>query len=329
MRVAITGGTGCLGRPLLERLLDASCDVRLLGYPGDRGIDAYRGRIEIVPGDLNDVEALKHLTDGRDVVYHLAGKVHTVPKSPAERDEFQQVNVLGTRNLLDAAGRGGVKRVVFYSTVGVYGPDADFHGDENTRCAPESVYASTKRVGEQLVLEAHGQGGPEGVVLRFPVVYGPLDRGNMARLIRAVARGVFFYFGDGTSPRSMISSVNAAHAAFLAGTTPGAGNRLYCVTDGEDVTLARVVESIRSALGHARRPVHVPLGLGEFIGRIGDVLDRIGLPAPVTSARVRKLSRPLTFSCERVRRELGYRGVQSLEGGIRSEVEWLRSIRAL
>ena len=106
------------------------------------------------------------------------------------------MNVEGTMNLLEAAKRNRVKRVVFYSTVGVYGKDADFHGDELSPCQPGSVYAKSKYSAEQLIMNSSNDGGPEGVVLRFPVVYGPLDRGNVARLIKSVHGRYFFYFGE-------------------------------------------------------------------------------------------------------------------------------------
>lgn len=162
-----------------------------------------------------------------DIVFHLAGKVHSVPETKEEEKEFFRVNMEGTRNLLEAAKKNKVKRVVFYSTVGVYGKDADFHGDELSPCWPGSVYAKSKYQAEQLVLTSSNDGGPEGVVLRFPVVYGPLDRGNIAKLIKAVQSKLFFYFGDGNCLRSMISSGNAAEAAVRAAFEPKAANEVF------------------------------------------------------------------------------------------------------
>ena len=90
---------------------------------------------------------------------------------------------------------------------------------------------------------------PEGVVLRFPVVYGPLDRGNVAALIKAVRKKQFFFFGDGSCLRSMISSRNAAEAAVRAAIEPKAANEIFCVTDGRDYTMNELVDCICGALG--------------------------------------------------------------------------------
>jgi len=325
MNVAVTGGTGCLGRPLINKLIADGAYLKILILPNDSSLNYPDNKVEIVTGDLNSQDALDMLCLDCDIVFHLAGMVHSVPGTKEEEQEFFRVNVEGTRNLLEAAKKNGVKRVVFYSTVGVYGKDADFHGDELSPCKPGSVYAKSKYLAEQLVLNSSNDGGPEGVVLRFPVVYGPLDRGNVARLIKAVHSRFFFYFGDGNCLRSMISSKNVAEAAIKAAFEPKAVNQLFCVTDGRDYTMNEMVDSICHALGMSWRPYHVPGSLADLAGRFGGVLrKRAHIPFPIDSERVRKLSRPLTFSCEKAKRVLGYEPVETLEEGIRREVEWLK-----
>jgi len=324
IRAAITGGTGCLGKPLAEKLIADGAYPRLLTLPNDSSITFLDEKAEIITGNLNLPDALYKLCMDCDVVFHLAGMVHSVPGAKEEEDEFFRVNVEGTRNLLEAAKKNSVKRVVFYSTVGVYGRNADFHGDELSPCKPGSVYANSKYLAEQLVLNSSNDGGPEGTVLRFPVVYGPLDRGNVAKLIKAVKRELFFFFGEGNCLRSMISSKNAAEAAVKAAIEPRAANDVFCVTDGQDYTMNELVDSICHALGLYRRPWHVPVLLADLAGRFGDVLRKWAhVPFPIDSERVRKLSRPLTFSCEKAKRVLEYEAVETLEEGIRREVEWL------
>ena len=324
MNVAVTGGTGCLGRPLIDKLIVDGAYLKLLILPNDPSLNYPDNKVEIVTGDLNFQDALDILCLDCDIVFHLAGMVHSVPGTKEEEQEFFRVNVEGTRNLLEAAKKNGVKRVVFYSSVGVYGKDADFHGDELSPCQPVSAYAESKYLAEQLVLNSSNDLGPEGVVLRFPVVYGPLDRGNVARLIKTIHNRLFFYFGDGNCLRSMISSKNVAEAAIKAAFEPKAVNQLFCVTDGRDYTMNEMVDSICHALGMSWRPFHVPVLLADLAGRFGDVLRKWAhVPFPIDSDRVRKLSRPLTFSCEKAQRVLGYEPVETLEEGIRREVEWL------
>ena len=327
MRVAVTGGTGCLGQPLVERLVAGGMRLKLLAFPNDPFITFLDKKGEIISGDLNSFETLSRLCTDCGIVFHLAGKAHSVPRTKKEEQEFYRVNVEGTRNLLEAAKQNKVKRVVFYSTVGVYGKDADFHGDELSPCHPGSVYAESKYLAEQLVLNSFNDGGPEGVVLRFPVVYGPLDRGNVVKLIKTIHSRLFFYFGVGNCLRSIISSRNAAEVAVRAAVEPKAANEVFCATDGQDYTMNEIVDSICGALGMNWRPYHLPVFLAELAGRFGDVLRKwCHVSFPIDSDRVRKLSRPLTFSCEKAKRVLGYESVETLEEGISKEVIWFKSL---
>ena len=326
MQVAVTGGTGCLGRPLLDKLIRKDLDVKLLALTNDPATESLPKNIHVITGTINSPRVLELLTKDCDFVFHLAGKVHSVPGTREEEQEFYQVNLEGTRNLLNAAKKNRVKRVVFYSTVGVYGKDADFHGDELSLCQPDSVYAESKYLAEQLVLNSSNDGGPEGVVLRFPVVYGPLDRGNVAKLIKAIHSRLFLYFGDGNCLRSMISSKNVTEAAKKAAFEPRAANEVFCVTDGRDYTMNELVDSVCRALGTSWRPYHIPVLLADLAGRLGDVLRKWAhVPFPIDSDKVRKLSRPLTFSCEKAKEVLGYVPVETLEEGIFREVEWLKA----
>ena len=122
----------------------------------------------------------------------------------------------------------------------------------------------------------------------------------------------------------MISSRNAAAAAIKAAFEPKAANEVFCVTDGRDYTMNELIGSICHALGKKRRPFHIPALFAELIGKFGDTLEKLThISFPIKSDMVRKLSRPLTFSCEKSKRVLGYEPVETLEEGIRREVEWL------
>ena len=327
MKVAITGGTGCLGQPLLNKLINSGIDIQLLVLPHDQAKNSLSKKIRIIYGDLSSFDALKSLTRECEIVFHLAGKVHSIPKSKYEEQEFFRVNVEGTRNLLRVSKFNKVKRVIFYSTVGVYGKDANFHGDELSQCRPVYVYAKTKYLSEQLVLNAYKNGGPSGTVFRFPVVYGPLDRGNVARLINAVKKKRIVYFGSADYLRSMISSVNTAEAAYISAINSKAINKLFCVTDGVDYTINQLIETICKGLEMSWRPNRIPLSLGKCMGIIGDIFERISnRTMPINSSRFRKLSTSLTFSCDRIKEQIGYRPVKSFQEGIKDEIRWLRTV---
>ncbi|MDB4442854.1 NAD-dependent epimerase/dehydratase family protein, partial [bacterium] len=128
MKVAVTGGTGCLGQALMRRLEERGFDIRLLVMPQDMQKGKFTDKIEAINGDINSPEALLNLTEDAEIVFHLAGKVHSLQRSRADENEFYRVNTEGTRLLIEAAAKNKVRRIIFYSTVGVYGEIADFHG---------------------------------------------------------------------------------------------------------------------------------------------------------------------------------------------------------
>jgi len=324
MRAAVTGGTGCLGRPLISKLLESGIKTRLLVLTQEQIPEEFKQQVEIIYGCLDSIDDLMKLVVNCDVVFHLAGKVHTVPKTPNEEKEFYRVNVDGTRNLVSACIDSGVKRIVFYSTVGVYGKDGNFHGDERSKCEPVSVYAKTKVKAESIVLDCMNNGGPLGVILRLPVVYGAFDKGNVHRLIRAIRNKRFIIFGDGLSHRSFISALNATEAALCAAFGDVPESSVFCITDDNDYTMMEFVESICNALQTDWRPTHLSLSIATRIGKIADSFENIiHRSLPINSSIVDKLSSPLTFSCEKAKNVLNYKPIYSLDRGILDEVEWL------
>jgi nucleoside-diphosphate-sugar epimerase len=330
LKTAVTGGTGCLGQALLKQLTKSGFDIQLLVLPQELGCNPVdkNTKIKIVAGDTNSIEALIELTKDCEAVFHLAGKVHSRSRSTTQANDFFRINTEGTRALIYAAAKNRVRRIVFYSTVGVYGKIADFHGDEQSPCNPLDSYAKSKYAAEQLILNSIKEKGPEGVVLRFPVAYGPLDRGNVAKLIASIYHKFFVYFGEGDCLRSMISSENTAGAAIQAALQPEAANQIFCVTDGRDVTLSELVDSICQAFDRSWRPAHIPLAIAEVAGKFGDLIEKIGhISSPMNSDQVQKLTKPLTFSCEKAKQILHYKPTGSLYEGISKEIDWLKKNR--
>jgi len=121
-------------------------------------------------------------------------------------------------------------------------------------------------------------------------VYGPLDRGNVAKLIKVIHSKLFCYFGGGKCLRSMISLKNAAEAGIRAAFEPKAANEVFCVTDGRDYTTNELVDSICHALGTSWRPYHVPVLLADLAGRCGDLLRKwVHVPFPRRYLDMRRL----------------------------------------
>jgi len=181
--VLVTGATGFIGRRLCAVLKQHGSHVRALGRGERDGLWNRFIRADLaqgVPADaLHDV----------DTVFHLAGKAHALSETSQDEAEYFRINTEGTRRLLEVAGEAGVRRFVFFSSVKAMGEGGDACLDESAACCPETPYGKSKLAAEHLVL--NGGYVPEPVVLRLSMVYGPTRKGNLPRMIEAVARGRF------------------------------------------------------------------------------------------------------------------------------------------
>ncbi len=221
---------------------------------------------ECITGDLADEAALRKGTAGAEVVFHLAAKLHGASEAEQDLLEYTRVNVEGTRRVLEAARAEGVRRVVFFSTIAVYGPGAPGRVFlEDGTVAPATPYPRTKLEAEKLVLDYAGPGGQgsRGVVLRLAAVYGPHMKGNYPRLVRAIQRGRFVRIGDGQNRRTLIHEQDAARAAVLAAEHPEAGGKIFNVTDGAVHTLNEILAAIAAASGRRVPKWGVPAGLAR------------------------------------------------------------------
>ena len=313
-RVAfITGATGCIGTALTKRL--SSLGWRVIALVRAEGRAAHLVSlpgVEILVGDLDERELISNAVRGCDVVFHLAAKVHA-PTGTREA-EFMRANVDGTRNVLDAATSNMVRRFVFLSTAAVYG-EAEGVVTETTRPAPSTPYGASKLEAETLIMSRANEIGV--TVLRLPIVYGPRDRGNFARLVRAIASGRFFIPGHGRNVKSMVAVQNVVDAALLVARDERAKGQVYLVADAHDYSLNEIVTAIADALGRSARFPRLPVGAATAIGGIADAIGGVArLRLPISADSVRKLAANTRCSSEKIRSELGFAPTVSLREGL-------------
>ena len=198
---------------------------------------------------------------GVDAVVHMAALLHIINPPPEMREKYEHVNNGGTATVVEAAIKVGVKRVVLFSTIAMYGPSDGCVLNEMSPTHPDTFYAQTKRAAEQIVLNARGAvGQPLGTVLRLGAVYGSRIKGNYERLTHALARNRFIPIGNGLNRRTLVYDKDVSRAAALAVSHPAAAGRVFNVTDGTFHTLNEIIESICSALG--RKPPRLSLPVG-------------------------------------------------------------------
>ena len=314
--IFVTGATGAVGPVVVEALVAAGYGVRaLVRQTPPAGL--LPATVEVVIGDLQDPVALAAAMAGCTAVVHMAGLLHIVNPPPSLQAAYEQVNVTGTAHVLAAAQAQGIARVVFFSTIAVYGDGGPHLITETTPPQPTSLYGASKLAAEALVLQAQQADGVAlGVVLRLAAVYGTRVKGNYARLLTALARGRFLPLGRGANVRTLVYDRDVAAATLLALQAPSAAGRIYNVTDGTVHTLHAIIVAICDALGRRPPRLYLPIApLRLLVGLLEDTFALVGRPAPLGRATVAKYLEEIRVDGSRLQQELGFAPRYTLAAG--------------
>lgn len=300
-RALVTGATGFVGRALTAELRGRSTFVRGVAR---RAVETSPAN-ELIAADLTGLPADHTLAADIDTIYHLAAKTHDMAGAPEA--EYWRANVEGTERLLAGATNGRVRRVVFVSSVKAMDEGRPFDVDEEMMPEPSTPYGRSKLAAERLVMQAAAQHGFEAVCLRFPLIYGPGQRGNLERMIDAVRAGRFPPPPANGNRRSMLHVGNAVQALVLAGTHPEAAGRTYIVTDARPYSTRELYDAIRAGLGKGPSSWSLPMPVFRLLAAGGDVVGRLaGRRVGFDSDALQKLLGSASYSPARITRELGY-----------------------
>jgi nucleoside-diphosphate-sugar epimerase len=313
-RVLITGGTGFIGRYLVEELLRQGALVRVLVRSMARIPAAWKERVELCPGDLEERDSLMKACCKVETIIHAGGFAHAWDDdSQAASGLHWRVNAEGTRHLLAAAAKAGVKRFVFLSSVKAMGDAGEQCIDETWPNPPQTPYGRAKRAAELWVLDAGRNHDMHVVNLRLAMVYGPGNKGNLDRMIHAVKRGFFPPLPRIGNRRSMVHARDVARAALMAAEHPGANCQTYIVTDANTYSSREIYELILRALGKRTPRWAVPMFIFSALAWAGNLMARVpGMRIGFDYETLDKLLGWACYSSEKIRRELGYRSSWSL-----------------
>ena len=305
--VLVTGATGAIGPLVVEAFLAAGYSIRTLSIdPPPAG--AWPEDVETLIGDITDLSAVQAAMQGVESVVHLAALLHVVNPPDHLLDLYQKINVGGTKNVVECAVKANVGRILFFSTIAVYGDTDGQIVNEDTLPQPDTFYGRTKLGAEQMVLTAKDKDGkPIGTVLRLAAVYGSRIKGNYRQLLMALERGWFLPIGRGRNRRTMIYDKDIAKAAVLALRHPAAAGRLYNVSDGQYHRLEEIMTAMCRALGRIPPRFSLPAAPVRFtVGVFEDALKMIGLKPPVTRATIDKYLEDVAVDSQRIQTELGF-----------------------
>jgi dihydroflavonol-4-reductase len=310
VRVLVTGATGFLGSHIVEQLLSAGHEVRAL-VRSDQRINA-----EIVRGDVTNAASLAPAMAGCEAVIHSAAVVtFKVREAARQRD----VNVQGTRNVVEAARTAGVKRLVFTSSVAAIGMPNGRAADESTRYdwPVGLVYNETKRDAEDIVRHARDL---ETISLNPALVLGPRERYHHSLPLFRLARwGLLQVVPAGGATLCDVRDVAAAHVAALTKGRPG---ERY-VLGGPQLTFAELAAELAVATGGRPARAEIPSLFVRFGALPLVIAERLGLPMPYSPLYAPYLTMRAFYKSDRAVADLGYR-MRSAAETIGDAVAWYR-----
>jgi UDP-glucose 4-epimerase len=312
--VLVTGGTGFIGRRLVQRLSSEGLAVRVFSLEPVR---AGGERVVSIVGDVRDGGAIRRAVEGAHTVFHLAGRAH-VTNERGDTGEHAAITVEGTRHAVTAAIEAGARRFVFVSSLAVYGSSLGSEpADEDTLVHPTTVYGRAKLEAEEIVREARSRGAIDGVCLRPAMTYGPACPGNLPRLIGLVDRGLSFAVPAAANRRSLLHVESLVDALLLAATKPVPGEGVYVVADAATYSTVEIVDLIARALHRSPPERRIPLALVRLLARCGDLLTQaVGRRVLFDSIEFEKLVGSAVVSPARICRELGFNPTRTLESSL-------------
>jgi dihydroflavonol-4-reductase len=324
MRIFITGGSGFIGSRLAPIALDSGHTVTVVtavNNPSEKArCDALlKAGIKVVVAPLEDSTAVANALRDHDVVIHLAAAQH---EAQAPESHFHQVNVEGTRRLLDLAARAGVKRFVHGSTIGVYGSAAGGSLDENSPLAPDNPYGRTKAAAEQVVKQF--QSSMQWSIVRISETYGPGDM-RLLKLFRGVKRGRFPIVGDGANLHQLIYVDDLSRGLLAACSAPAADRQTVVLAGSERITTNAMVAAIGAAVDNTKRVFHAPMW--PFVAAavvFENTFSPLGLKPPLHRRRLDFFRKSFSFATDRAEQLLGFRAQIDFPDGARRTAAWYR-----
>lgn len=285
-KLLFTGASGFLGCNI-RPILDKNYDVHTIGLTDNDDIK------------INLAKEIPPINTHYDVVLHACGKAHVVPKTEAEKQAFYDVNYQGTVNLCKALEKAGIpKTLVFISTVAVYGCD---FGDLITEEHPldgDTPYAKSKIMAETYLNEWCEKNDVTLGILRPSLLAGRNAPGNLGAMVDGIRKGFYLNIAGGKVKKSILMAEDIANLLPLLEEKGG----IYNVCDSYQPTFGEISASVAKQLGK-HKPISIPYWMAWCMAKVGDLM---GSKAPINSYKLEKMTKSLTFSNEKAKRELGW-----------------------
>ncbi|MEE9214365.1 MAG: NAD(P)-dependent oxidoreductase [Thermodesulfobacteriota bacterium] len=323
MRVLVTGGTGFTGKALVKRLIDEGHEVVALDYKEGLKTEELRGwGAKVVIGSVTDMEIVEQCMDGVEVVHHLAAAFRELD---VPNTYYREINVEGTKNVLEVASAHKVKKFIYCSTCGVHGNIDDPPGGEDAPIQPADYYQQTKYEAEPIVNE-YNQNGMKTVILRPAAIYGPGDPERFFMIFKRVARGSFPMCGNGKTYYHPLYIDNLVDAFMLAMEDGKGEGGTYLIADEEYVEIKEIVKKTGEALNIDVKIKYYPIIPLIIVGHIFEkVCKPFRITPPIFPRRVDWYRQNRAFKIDKAKKDLGYKPKVGLDEGLRRTGQWYRA----
>ena len=308
MRFLVTGGAGFIGSHITETLLAEGHFVRVLDNFSSGKMDnlaftaAAQDKFELIRGDIRDKAVCDAACKSIDFILHQAA-LRSVPKSMKEPESYNDVNIGGTLNMLQAAAKNGVKRLVLASSSSVYGDVTKFPEKETFYPELISPYALSKLAGEYYCRIFSEHFKVETVCLRYFNVFGPRQALDdeyavvIPKFINCLMKGEQPpIFGNGKQSRDFTFIANVVRANILAATVPGIRHEIFNVANGRDNTVLGLCQALNKVMGKDIKPLFLPVRAGDVFRTCADI--------------------------SKIKSKLGFRPQVGFEEGLKRTVDW-------
>ena len=324
MRILITGGTGFIGARLALYALRAGQKVRVVGLTNTPAEQENRALLEkegaeVMLGSVTDAQLGAAATHNVEQVYHLAAAQHEVGVPDSH---FWNVNVEGTRRLMQAAADAGVARVVYGSTIGIYGMGAEGEIAEDTPATPDNVYGVTKWESEKLALGWNDR--LPVTVVRISETYGPFDR-RLLKLFKALRKKMFVMIGKGDNRHQPIYVDDLVQGLCQAASSEQARGKAFILAGKEALTTNEMVATIAKTLGVEGTRLRAPMW--AFLGAaavLETTLRPLRIQPPLHRRRMDFFRKNLHFSIRNASSAFGFDPQTTFDEGVARTAEWYR-----
>ncbi|MEM3422839.1 MAG: SDR family oxidoreductase [Candidatus Bilamarchaeaceae archaeon] len=308
MRVLVTGGAGFIGSHLAEALLKRGHAVRILdnfSTGKEENIKDIENSIEIIRGSITEKEVLENAIENVDYVLHHAAQISVVDSIKNPKKTWE-INIKGTKLLLNAAVKNKVKKVILASSAAVYGNEPGLPKTEQMRTKPTSPYGDSKLMNEYMAQKYHQQDKINIISLRYFNVYGPRQHpqsayaGVISKFMEKMIKGERpIIYGNGEQTRDFVYVEDVVSANILA-LESTVKNGIYNIGSGKETSLNELVKTLNEILGTKIEPIYEPPREGDIQRSVADI--------------------------SKAKKDLGYIPKYTLKEGLTKTIEWYRSI---